>query len=716
MNYSIKTRITGLLVAVILPVLLLSQNKQLTLEDAVYMNPDVFPQRMDQLQWMGESDEFTYVKNNELLKSRANSKDFQVVAKLDDLNAGLTDLGEDSVKRFPRINYLDESKCRFTHKNNLYTYNVITRNLEKVNELPGEAENKDVCDETFNIAYTIDNNLYMAKGGDQIQVTDDENGGIVNGQEVHRREFGIHTGTFWSPKGKYLAFYRKDETMVTDYPLVDIEPRIAEVKNTKYPMAGMESHHVRLGVYDPETDQTIFMKTGEPKDQYLTCVTWDPSEQFIYIALLNRDQNHVKLNKYDVTTGELVKTLFEEKNDKYVEPEHPLFFPESLPGRFLWFSKRHDHQHLYLYDTDGNLIQPVTRGDWSVLDYLGTDKKGKKVFFTATKESPIQENIYCVELKNGNITRISPDHGTHKGMVSHSGEYIIDVYSSTDVAREYKMLNEKGKEVYTLLENEDPLKDYNLGEMEIFTIKAADSTDLYCRLIKPADFEEGKKYPVFFYVYGGPHSQLVSDSWLGAAGLFQNYMAQQGYVVFTMDNRGTTNRGLEFEQAIFRNLGTIEVADQMEGVNYLKSLDFVDPDRIGIDGWSYGGFLTISMIMKHPGVFKAACAGGPVIDWKWYEVMYGERYMDTPESNPEGYQNASLLNYVDSLNTDLLILQGTMDPVVVWQNSLSFIQACVDKGKQVEYFVYPGHEHNVRGKDRVHMYEKIRMFFDERLK
>ncbi|MCB0804251.1 MAG: S9 family peptidase [Bacteroidales bacterium] len=712
-----KLGVAGIIMFVMfLPVLLLAQDKQLTLEDAVYMNPKVLPARLSQLQWMGKSDYFSYVDKNELLKCRANLKDFQSVARLDDLNAGLTDLGEDSIKRFPRISYIEDNVCRFEHGSNLYSYNITTRNLERVNSFPEEAENIDVCDKNLHIAYTIENNLYISSGDEQTQVTFDENKGIVNGQEVHRREFGIHTGTFWSPEGNLLAFYRKDETMVTDYPLVNIDPRVAELENIKYPMAGMASHHVTLGVYNPESGKTVFMKTGKPEDQYLTCVTWDPSEKYIYIALLNRDQNHMKLNKYDVSTGDLIKTLFEEENDTYVEPEHPLYFPESLSGQFLWFSKRNNHQHLYLYDTDGNLIQPVTEGDWSVLNFLGTDKKGKKVFFTATKESPIQENIYSVELKNGNITRISPDHGSHRGMVNHSGDYVLDAYSSTDVASEYKMLSTNGKTIFTIRENEDPLADYDLGEMSIFTIQAKDGTDLYCRMIKPSGFEEGKKYPVFFYVYGGPHSQLVSDSWLGAAGIFQNYMAQQGYVVFTMDNRGTTNRGLDFEQAIFRNLGTIEVEDQMEGVNYLKSLDFVDPERIGVDGWSYGGFMTISMILKHPGVFKAACAGGPVIDWKWYEVMYGERYMDTPESNPEGYQNASLLNYVDKLETDLLILQGTMDPVVVWQNSLSFIKACVDKGKQVEYFVYPGHEHNVRGKDRVHMYEKIRIFFDERLK
>ena len=235
-------------------------------------------------------------------------------------------------------------------------------------------------------------------------------------------------------------------------------------------------------------------------------------------------------------------------------------------------------------------------------------------------------------------------------------------------------------------------------------------------MIKPINFDPKKKYPVLVYVYGGPHAQLVKNSWLGGAGLWLNYMAQQGYLIWTLDNRGSANRGFEFENSIFRNLGTLELEDQMQGINYLKSLDYVDVDRIGVDGWSYGGFMTISLMLKNPGVFKAGCAGGPVIDWKWYEVMYGERYMDTPQDNPEGYKNACLLNHVKDFEGRLLIIHGTMDPTVVWQNSLSFLQKCVDEDKLVDYFVYPGHGHNVGGMDRVHLWKKIEQYFNDNLK
>jgi dipeptidyl-peptidase-4 len=700
---------------IIFPAILFAQDKQLTLQDAVYMNPNIFPKRLSQLQWMGKSDYFSYVDANVLIKGKPSTNEVDSIVSINDLNAGLGDLGIDSIKRFPGHKYISDVKFRFTYKNNLLIYDVVSKNLTRVNRFNQKAENINIQDDSWAVAFTLDNNLYVTHKTREIQVTNDEDQGIVNGQSVHRNEFGINGGIFWSPKGNYLAFYRMDETMVTDYPLVEIAPRPAELETIKYPMAGMTSHHVTLGIFNMLSEETIFLKTGEPKEQYLTTVTWSPDEKFIYVTLLNRDQNHAKLNKYDAQTGDFVMTLFEEKDEQYVEPEHPLYFLTSNPEQFIWMSERDGFQHMYIYNTNGELLKQITKGEWVVTDYLGMDAKEKNVFFKATKDGPLEQNIYKVELKSGYITRLSPDHGTHRANISHSGQYLIDAYSSTDVASEYKILDGKGKVLRTLLENKDPLAEYDLGEMEMVTLKADDGVELYGRLIKPNNFDPAKKYPVFLYVYGGPHSQLVYDGWLGGAGIFLNYMAQQGYVVFTLDNHGTDQRGLDFEQAIHRKVGDWEVADQMKGVDYLKTLDFVDPDRIGVDGWSYGGFMTISMMLRNPGVFKVGCAGGPVTDWKYYEIMYGERYMDTPETNPEGYEAASLLNKVEQLEGKLLIIHGTVDPTVVWQNSLDFVKKCVDEGKQLDYFVYPGHPHNVRGKDRMHLYEKIRMYFDENL-
>ena len=708
----IKKLIFSILVSVSFS--LIAQEKMLTIEDVSYMNRSIFPARVAQLQWIGNTDNYAYAKENALYKVTAKKGTETLLIDLDMLNAGLHNNGFDSIKRLPRLNLFNDNSCYFNVKGNYFSYDFSKQQLKKINEIPEDAENAVLHEASGNVAYTIKNNLFCAVHGKSFQVTGDENPGIVNGQTVHRNEFGISGGIFWSPDGSKLAYYRKDETMVTDYPLVDITKRVAEVENTKYPMAGMTSEEVTLGVYDLKKEVSIFMKTEGPKDQYLTAVTWGPENNFIYIGVLNRDQNDLALNQYDVTTGEFQKTLFHESNSKYVEPEHPLFFNPNKTDEFIWISEKDGFDHLYLYNTSGKQLKQLTQGEWVVTGFEGFYGEDL-LYFTATKESPMEQNIYSLNLKDGTITRISPDHGTHSAMINKNGKFIIDIFSSTEVSREYKLINHKGKEIRVIKEDAQPLKDYKLGEMEIFTLKATDGTDLYCRLIKPTDFDPGKKYPTIVYVYGGPHAQLVTDSWLGGAGLFLNYMAEQGFVIFTLDNRGSANRGRDFEQAVFRHLGDLEIADQMVGVKYLNSLPYVDGDRIGVDGWSYGGFMTTSLMVRQPDVFKVGVAGGPVIDWQYYEVMYGERYMDTPESNPEGYKNANLLNYVDQLEGKLLLIHGTSDPTVVWQHSLLFVQEAISKGKLMDYFVYPGHGHGVRGTDRIHLNKMISTYFSENL-
>ena len=695
---------------------LVAQQKELTVEDANYMNPEVYPVRISQLNWMQTLDYYTYQKDNAIFMVSAKRGTEKLLLDLDILNGDLQRNKLDSVKRLPQIKFEDKDNCSFKTKGNYYNYQLSTNSIVNVNSVEKDAENIDVSSSADRIAYTKENNLYISVNGKSKQITFDTEKGIVNGQTVHRVEFGISTGTFWSPDGSKLAFYRKDETMVEDYPIVNIDTDIATVENIKYPMAGRASHHVTLGVYDLKTGETVFMQTGTPADQYLTTVTWGPASDVIYISLLNRDQNHLKLNKYNAGSGELIKTLFEEKHDKYVEPENPLFFNGANPDQFVWISERSGFMHLYLYDTEGNLIKQLTDGDWMVTAFKGFyGKNSEKVYFMATKDGFLQNNLYSAEIQSGEIVRITPEHGTHGVKISTDGKYIIDAFSNTEHGRKYVLLTSQGKVKRVIKEANNALAEYNLGETKLLELKADDGTILQSRIILPPNFDETKKYPVFVYVYGGPHAQLITDSWLSGAGLFLNWMATKGYIVFTVDNRGSANRGRDFEQAIFRNCGTVEVADQMVGVNYLKSLPYVDADRIGVDGWSYGGFMTISMMLDHPEVFKVGAAGGPVIDWKYYEVMYGERYMDMPQTNEEGYKNASLLNKVDKLQGKLLIFHGTSDPTVVWQNSLQFLKKSVEQGILVDYFVYPGHGHNVRGKDRLHLYRKIEQYFRENL-
>jgi dipeptidyl-peptidase-4 len=712
MKNAVKISLISLLLLV--SSLLSAQTKQLNLDELI-SNRKLYPTSLSNLQWMDENGNYTWLANNKLVKANIKTDKKDTILDLDAINKGLKLLNEKESKRFPNISWIDKSNFTFTYNNKLFNFDLVKKEVSTLNRYPEKAENIDVEPKNFNIAYTIENNLYISYRGTDIAVTEDKEKGVVNGQSVHRNEFGIKKGSFWSPKGNLLAFYRMDETMVTDYPLVDITTRVAELKSIKYPMAGMKSHHVTVGVFNPILQKTVFLKTGEPAEQYLTNISWSPDEKYIFIAVLNRDQNHLKLNKYDAVSGEFLATLFEEKNEKYVEPEHGLYFLKSNPNQFLWLSERDGYNHIYLYNIDGSLVKQLTKGNWVVKEIEGFDAKGNKVFISATKESPLDNDIYVVDIKTAAIKLITATKGTHYAIIDKSGNNIIDNYSNTETARKIVIENTDGKVLQEVFEDKNPVKDYKLGETNIFTIKSKDGTDLYCRMIKPTDFDASKKYPVIVYVYGGPHAQLVTNSWLGGANLFFNFLAQQGYIVFTMDNRGSANRGFAFESAIHRNVGSLEVADQMEGVAYLKSLPYVDANRLGVDGWSYGGFMTISLKLKNPGVFKVATAGGPVIDWKWYEVMYGERYMDTPEQNPEGYKNASLLNYVDKLEGKLLIIQGGVDNTVVPQHSSSFLKKCIDQGKQLDYFIYPTHEHNVSGIDRTHLYRKIYEYYKQNL-
>lgn len=574
----------------------------------------------------------------------------------------------------------------------------------------------DFSPENKSFAFSRENNLYITNGiGEPFAVSDESNPDIVYGQAVHRNEFGIQKGTFWSPQGNFLAFYRMDESMVGDYPLVDISAREAKLKNIKYPMAGMTSHEVTLGIYTLQSGKIVYLNTGEPKDHYLTCISWDPSEKYMYIAELNRDQNHLQLNKYDIETGQKVLTLFEEKNNTYIEPEHALLFLKKTPDQFIWQSKRSGFNHLYLYNTEGKLLRQLTSGNYDITKVLGTDEKENHIFYVSNEINPIEFQVYKSAIKSGKKTQLSFEPGVHNPTLSASGNYILDNYSALNIPLVVDLIDtENPKKSRTLQSAKEPYAEYEMPEISLGSIKAADGkTDLYYRLLKPTNFDPKKKYPVVIYVYGGPHSQMIRNNRLGSTRGWEIYMAQRGYVIFSMDNRGTSNRGTEFEQAIFRNLGIHETADQMCGVEFLKSLPYVDANKIGVHGWSYGGFMTINMMLRHPDVFKVGVAGGPVIDWKYYEVMYGERYMDTPEDNPEGYENTNMNNLAGNLKGRLLIIHGDEDPTVVLQNSLSFLKACIKTRTYPDLFIYPGHGHNMMGPDRVHLHEKITQYFEE---
>ena len=585
-----------------------------------------------------------------------------------------------------------------------------------------DEQNEEWVKESRAVAFVKDNQLHVTTAdGNTRQLTTDGSREIVYGQSVHRDEFGIEKGTFWSPDGKRLAFYRMDQSMVTDYPQVNIDTRIATCEPDKYPMAGETSHKVTVGVYDIEKGTITYMNTCDPTDMYFTNIAWSPDSRKLYIQELNRDQNDCRLQCYDATTGENIGQLYRETDEKYVEPLHPIAFLPWDDSKFIMQSQKDGYNHLYLCTINKTptdiTVKQLTSGTWVVLDVLGFDTKGKAVIISSNECNPIQANTYSVEVATGKRQLLDNGRGWHNATLSGCGNFIVDNYSEPDVPRKIDIYDIRKKKTFNWLTAANPWAEYNAPEFSCGTIKAADGiTDLYYRMVKPVDFDPAKKYPTVVYVYGGPHAHNVHASWHYYSRGWETYMAQKGYLLFILDNRGSEHRGKEFEQATFRQLGQIETQDQMKGIEYLKSLPYVDTDRIGVHGWSFGGFMTITMMTTHPEVFKVGVAGGPVIDWKWYEVMYGERYMDTPQTNPEGYEKTSLINKAADLAGKLQIITGYNDKTVVPQHCLSFIEACIEAGTHPDFFVYPGEPHNMRGHQSVHLHERITQYFEDYLK
>lgn len=696
----------------------MSQDKLLSVEDAVLKQRSTLaPQRLQQLDWIPGTDQYFYFKADSaetwLWSGTPGKGVVKQLLSLGELNKLLG--AEKTLKKFPKIRWTNTNTIAFANDNTNYILDLSgEKTLSVQNTRGGVMERCDTASGTGYMAYTRDNNLLIRKGNQDVVVTSEDDPAVVCGQSVHRDEFGIKKGTFWSPSGKQLAFYRMDQAMVTDYPIVNIDVQPATAAMIKYPMAGARSHEVTIGIFNTESGKTVYLKTGEPREQYLTNIAWSPDEQSVYVVIVNRDQNHLWLNRYNAATGDFDKTLFEETSSAYVHPKHPLQFVPGNPKQFVWQSEREGFDALFLYDINGKMIRRLTETDPTsgkamlVYEALAFSEKGNMVYFTATPAGNITKQLYAVTLPGGKLTQLTTGEGYHEITFNSKATFYIDNFSSVDVPRRQTISSAAGKVLNTLLEAENPLKEYKACKIKLHTIKAADGvTDLWCRTIYPAGFNEDEKYPALVYVYNGPNVQLIKNSWLGGTDLFLYYMAQQGYIVFSVDGRGSDNRGVAFEQAIFRQLGTVEMDDQEKGVQYLRSIPNVDSKRIAVYGWSYGGFMTTSLLSRKPGLFTCGVAGGPVIDWSYYEVMYTERYMDTPQNNKAGYEKNSTLNYVDKLQGKLLLIHGTSDDYVVWQHSLLYLKKAVDLGKQVDYFVYPGHLHNVLGKDRVHLLQKV---------
>ena len=697
-----------------------AQDKLFTLEDLNYGGNNFYnmqPKNM-YLTWWGEQLINTDVEECYLIDTKTGAK--HILFTLDDIN---TWAESDSVKY---VRHLMNATFPYPDKpivavGNRKSYILVDFDAKKIvwqDSISGQEAN-DWSPQSRATAYVEDHQLFVADGeGNKHQISTDGSREIVYGQAVHRNEFGINKGTFWSPNGQRLAFYRMDQSMVADYPQVDIFPREATYEPDKYPMAGMTSHKVTVGVYDLQTQKTVYLQAGDPTDRYFTNIAWSPDNKTVYMQELNRGQNDCRLVSYDAETGARITELYRETSDKYVEPQNPIVFLPWDHTKFMIQSQKDGYNHLYLYNTDGKLLKQLTSGPWVVMQVVGFNKKSQSVIILSNEKDPLQSNLYAVNIKTGKRTLLDRGIGYARSVeLSASGQQAFERFSAPEIPLIIDMINTTNDKRCELLKADDPWEGYQQPIFESGSIKAADGvTNLYYRMVKPADFDATKRYPTVIYVYGGPHAHLVDASWHWSSRSWETYMAQKGYIVFILDNRGSENRGRDFEQATFHQLGQIEMQDQMKGVDYLRTLPYVDMNRLGVHGWSYGGFMTTSLMTNYPDVFKVGVAGGPVIDWKWYEVMYGERYMGTPENNPDGYAKCSLIAKAKDLKGKLQIITGYNDPTVVPQHCLSFLDACIKAGTQPDFFAYPGEPHNMRGHASVHLHERITQYFEDYLK
>ena len=690
--------------------------KQFTLEDLNFGGENYrkfIPERL-YTTWWGDQLMYQDVEESGLIDMKTGKK--RALFTLDDIN-GKTD-GE-KVRTLQRVSfpYPDKTLALVQSKTTRMLFDWSK--CEVVWKQTCEGETETHWNKTSRTsAYVKDNQLWITNAeGKTKQLTTDGSREIVYGQAVHRNEFGIEEGIFWAPDGNRFAFYRMDQSMVTDYPQVNTFERVATYEPDKYPMLGMTSHKVTVGIYDCTNGNIQYLKAGDPTNRYFTNIAWSPDSKTVYMFELNRLQNDCQLVSYDATSGNKLKELYREKSDKYVEPMHPIVFLPWDSKQFVMQSQKDGYNHLYIYNIGTGAIRQLTKGNFVVEDFCGFNTKNKSVIIATNEANPIQRNIYTVDVKSGKRKSLDNGRGCHNASLSKSGQWIVDMYSEPDVPRNYDLVATANAKSLRLLTSKDPWEGYQQPIFESGSIKAADgTTDLYWRMVKPADFDASKKYPTVVYVYGGPHAHNVEASWHWYSRSWETYMAQKGYIVFILDNRGSENRGLEFEQATWHKLGKVEMLDQMKGVDYLKSLPYVDANRLGVHGWSYGGYMTISLMTNYPDVFKVGVAGGPVIDWRWYEVMYGERYMGTPDTNKEGIEACSLIPMAKNLKGKLQIIIGMNDPTVVPQHALSFIDACTEAGTQPDFFVYPGEGHNMMGHKSVHLHERITQYFEDYLK
>ena len=700
--------------------------KKITLED-IWESYTFYPNYVSSFNFQNDGQHFTRLENNKI--EQYDLRNGKQTATILDGNT-LEGINEISGYRFSESEMdiiLTTNKTpiyRHSYEANFYILNRESNEVKPVFHGGNKVRLAALNPQGNKVAFVFNNNLYIhdLNNGKIQQITSDgEKNKIINGAAdwVYEEEFGDDNGFFWSPDGQQIAFYRFDESAVQEFTLTNYHDDLyPEYVTFKYPKVGTKNSDVSIHIYDLASDKTTKVASTNEKWEYFPRIKWTQKAGELCVFFMNRHQSELELRLLTHDGGS--KVLLKESSPYYIDIHDNLTFLKKS-NQFIWTSEKDGWNHVYLYNMNGKLSKQLTSGKWEVTDFYGVDEESGAFYYQAAMTSPLYREVYVQNIKSKEGPKVlTKEIGTNSAQFSSTFDYFVLTHSSANKAPSYTVLDRKGKAVRKIEDNEDLQnlqQAYGVSEVEFMDIKTEDDVKLNAYMIKPANFNPKRVYPVLMYVYGGPGSQTVKDSWGGQNYWWFQMLAQKGYIVVSVDNRGTGARGEAFKKMTYQRLGHYETIDQIAAAKYLGNLGYVDARRIGVFGWSYGGYMSSSCIFKGNDVFKAAIAVAPVTNWKWYDSIYTERYMRTVEENKEGYRQNSPVYFADQLKGDLLLVHGLGDDNVHFQHSAEMANALIMANKQFETYYYPNRNHGIYGgPTRLHLYTKMTNFLNKKLK
>lgn len=699
--------------------------KKITLED-IYKNGTFNERTVRGLRSMNDGEHFTTLEDNrKIVKYSYNTGEIvEILFNTIDVDFKINEyeFSSDESKILLAVNAEYVYRRSFTA--DYYIYDISTQKTEKLSQ-NGKQKHAAFSPNALKVAFVRDNNIFIKdlQANSELQITfDGKLNNIINGGTdwVYEEEYGFTRAFFWSPEGDKIAYYKFDESEVEVFNMTKYNNQLyPENYAFKYPKAGEKNSIVSIHVYDLNSDKTNTMDIGSEQDQYIPRIKWTTENNNLSIIRENRLQNHIEILLANTDNGNS-KLIYEEKNKYYIERIEDWYMTFTNDGKyFIINSEKDGWNHFYLHDINGNLVNQITKGEWDITDFIGLDSKTQTLYYQSAEESPINKAVYSIKLDGSKKKKLSTQKGTNTANFSNGFKYYINYFSSATTPKYVTLHKQNGKQIRVLEDNKDlkqAIKDYNFAPAEFMTINTPSSKwDLYAYMIKPHNFDPEKKYPMLMFQYSGPGSQRATDSWLRFFAWHQ-YLSQQGYIIVCVDNRGTGSRGEEFKKMTYGQLGKYETTDQIEAAEYFSKLPFIDENRTGIWGWSYGGFMSTSCLLHGSDVFEMAIAVAPVSSYRFYDSIYTELYMGLPQDNPEGYDNNALLSHVDKLKGKLLLIHGTGDDNVHFQNSVELSRKLTEANKQFESQFYIDKDHSIRGKNtQLHLFTRMTNFILENL-